>query len=98
MNDLMRKAIADNKEHGYYFFDKDTKKFWNSKIVAGMYKNNTFVTSEDNYDRTRILYTVRQYDWEKHTVITIGEFQQFETKEEAVAVARRVRKGCTYDA
>ena len=93
MKALMRKAIEDCKEYGNHFFDKTTMEFWNSKIVAGMYENNTFVTSEDNFDRTRTLYTARHYDWENHRVRTIGEFQQFKTEEEAIAFAKAYEEG-----
>lgn len=88
MNGLMKRAIQDSKRYGNYFFDPDTIRFWNSRVEAGMFPNNTFVTSEDNFDRSKILYTARKYDWDNHSVETIGEFQQFATLEEAVRFAR----------
>lgn len=88
-NALMDKAIRDSRNHGSYFFDPDTMRFWNSKVVAGMFPNNTFVTSEDNFDSSKILYTARLYDWRTHNVTTIGEFQAFTTKEDAINFAVR---------
>ena len=88
-NALMDKAICDSRNHGNYFFTPDTIRFWNSKVVAGMFPNNTFVTSEDNYDRSKTLYTARLYDWRTHSVETIGEFQAFSTMEDAINFAVR---------
>lgn len=89
INDLMRKAIRDERNHGRYFFHPDTIQFWGSEVVAGMFPNNTFVTSEDNYDRSKKLYTARLYDWKTHSVETIGEFQAFHNKEDAINFAVR---------
>ena len=88
-NVLMERAIRDSRAHGNNFFDPDTIKFWNSKVVAGMFPNNTFVTSEDNYDRSKKLYTARHYDWRTHEVTTIGEFQAYSNVEDAINFAVR---------
>lgn len=88
-NALMDKAIRDSRNHGSYFFQPDTIRFWNSKVVAGMFPNNTFVTSEDNFDRSKQLFTARLYDWRTHSVETIGEFQAFHNKEDAINFAVR---------
>ena len=88
VNERMKNAVTDSLRHGKFYFDEDTVRFWNCRIVAGMFPNDTFVTSEDNYNRTKILYTARKYDWENHSVETIGEFQQFHTAEEAILFAK----------
>ena len=88
VNDRMKRAVEDSLRHGNYFFTEDTVEFWNTRIVAGMFPNDTFVTSEDNYNRTKILYTARRYDWDTHDVETIGGFQQFTTAEEATLFAK----------
>ena len=87
MNKRMRDAINDSLNAGRYYFTKDTMKFWGSKVEAGMYGNDTFVTSENNYDGSKRLYSARHYDWENHEVNTIGEFQQFESLEDAIEFA-----------
>lgn len=89
MNHKMRDAIGDHKAHGYHFFDDDTMEFWNSKIEFGMTDNNLFITSEDNFDRTRTLYTVQEYDWEGHCPNTVSGFQEFETLEDAIDFVNR---------
>ena len=43
-------TIADvkqaNKNAGYYFFSKDTMRFFGTRIVSALYKNNTFITTD----------------------------------------------------
>lgn len=91
-NTKIEQMKRDSLAHGNHFFTEDTMKFWGSKVVAGMFKNNTFVTSEDNYDRSQKLFTARQYDWKKHEVKTIGEFQQFVNLEDAVRFAKQYKE------
>ena len=87
-NGRMIEAIRDSLNNGSLFFSEDTMNFWNSKIEYGMFSNDTFVTSEDNFDRTKQLYTVRKYDWQNHQVINISEFQEFEDRNEAIRFAK----------
>lgn len=84
INSKMKRAIKLSEG---YFFSKETMNFWNSKVESGMYDNDTFVTSEDNYDRTKKLYSVRHYDWEKHEVETIT-FQQHDNLADAIRFAQ----------
>ena len=83
----MKLTMADirrnNKEAGYHFFDKDSMRFFNSRIETGLYKDNTFITSERydyNYPRE---YTIRRAVDGGIKIETIGEFRQFETLEDA---------------
>lgn len=86
MNSKMKRAIEDNRRYGEFWFSKETMKFWNSKVEAGMFDNDTFVTSEDNFDRSKKLYSVRRYDWGNHTVETIT-FQQHNNLSDAIRFA-----------
>ena len=94
-NKQMQLAILDNKHGGGHFFDAETMRFWSSSIVCGMFKNNTFVTSEKDYTGEKILYTVRLYNWNDHDVETVGTFQQFDNASDAILFAKnyaRVQK------
>ena len=78
------KRIAEN--NGSHFFDKDTMRFFQSRIHDVVYGGCVFVTSEKQrsyrghtYPR---LYTVRYMD-NKGSVHTIGEFQGFDTRSKA---------------
>ncbi len=87
MNRRMKDAIADSLRHGENYFTEETMEWWGSEIVAGMFINNTFVTREDNFNKTKKLYTARKYDWVTHDVETISGFQQFDNAEDAIEFA-----------
>lgn len=88
------KTIADvkrvNKEKGYHFFDKETMKFWGCKIESPLYKNMCFVTSELDFSGERRYYNVRQFNPETCHINTIGQFNLYTKKEQAIAVAKIV--------
>lgn len=92
-NDRMVDAIRDSLNHGSHFFTEGTMNFWNSTIEYGMFSNDTFVTSEDTFDRSSKLYTARKYDWENHRVIDISGFQQFKSRDEAIRFAKDYKEG-----
>lgn len=89
----MRLMLEDSRARGDYFFSKETMEFWGSAIESELLENNTFVTSEDNFDKTKRLYTARHYNWDRHSVETIGEFQQFTTRTAAIEFAKSYKEG-----
>lgn len=96
MKATMKSVIKYCKEVGNHFFDKETMKFWGSKVESDLLPNGTFVISEYNFDRTKRLYTVRKYDSEAKLlgdiIKTVGEFQEYETLADAMNVALHYRK------
>ena len=78
------------RSNGGHFFDKDTMKYWGSRIETSVFKNGCFVTSEDNCNKTKRLYTVRRFNGK--SIDTIGDFQQYGTKESAREAARLYSK------
>lgn len=50
-----------NKANGFYFFSKDTMRFFSSRVESTLYKNQCFITSEkkcfDDYTR---VYSIRK--------------------------------------
>lgn len=74
----MKAVVKDHKDAGKHFFDKDTMHCWGSKIETELINNEFFITSEDNFDRTKRLYSIRHYDWDTHSIETVS-FQQFKT-------------------
>ena len=63
-----------------HFFDRETFKYWGSRIESALYKNRCFVTSENNFDGSRRAYTVRRFSPDFLHVETVGEFQEHATK------------------
>jgi hypothetical protein len=72
-----------NKENGQHFFDKETLAFFGSKVYPELYTvqgRQFFITSEDNFNRTKKGFTIREA-MPNGDIETLGEFLQFETKE-----------------
>lgn len=61
-----------NSSVGYHYFDKETMKFFNSKIL-GTYNNGFFIDSIDNFDGSKRLYKVRIFT-NNYNVCTLEEF------------------------
>ena len=87
----LRGAVA---ESGSHFFDRDTLRFFRSRIGNSIYGGRLFVTSEQAGDDSSRRYTirmVRQYlDRPMLDVTTVGGFQYFRTYAEAHKAARRL--------
>jgi len=84
-----------------HFFDKDSMRFWNSRIsessiteniVDGQVVGAWFATSEDNFDRSKRLYTARYFDISEHYMSTIGEFQAYSSLRQAKSVIKSLAK------
>jgi hypothetical protein len=75
-----------------HWFDTGTKKFFGCRLPKVAYSTNEgvlFVSSELNFDGSRRYYTVR-----RQTVVgditTVGEFQQYKTRAEAIAAIKEL--------
>jgi hypothetical protein len=76
---------AANKNKGQHFFSKDTLAFFGSKVYPELYTvagRQFFITSEDNFNRTKKGYTIREV-MPDGDIETLGEFLEYETKEQA---------------
>lgn len=73
---------------GKHFFDPDTMRFWGTTEISELFPNNTFVTGDDNYNRTKKMYTVRLFVEETAEIKTVCGFQRFDNLEDAVAAAK----------
>jgi len=72
-----------NKELGGHWFSADTMRFFGSRVLPTVYGGRYFITSEDNFQRTEKLYTVRQAQ-PNGDIDTVGDFQAYATRAEAV--------------
>ena len=65
------------------FFDKDTMKFFNSRITNSIKRTDTkdiyFITSEKFDCNSQREYTIRKYIHNTCNIETIGEFQQYDS-------------------
>lgn len=83
----MREAVKIYKKGYGHFFDKETMRFWESRIESELFTNRCFVTSENNFNDTARFYTVRRFSEEYTKVETIGEFNKIVDYAEAVKFA-----------
>lgn len=78
-----------NKEKGYHFFDRDTMRFFRSRIEKDQLRfgqlidDKYFITSEQFDEDSPRLYTVRKFNSERGSMNTVGEFQEFKNKFDA---------------
>jgi hypothetical protein len=81
--------VAYNEKCGQFYFSPDTMAFFNSRVEGPeVFGGRYFVTSEQyEIDHPR-LYTVREAS-ENGRIDTVGDFQAYETLEEAQDAARR---------
>lgn len=74
-----------NKESGQHWFDEGAMRFFNTKIETKPNVANMFITSEYMEDPNEKRYTWRVFNLKTNKVETLGEFQKYETLEEAKA-------------
>lgn len=83
MFDSVYQVETLNKSNGYHFFDADSKRFFSSRILSGIYRGVYFITSErngfDDYSRS---FTIRMA-CKNGSIETIGGFNRFPTKYQA---------------
>ena len=87
-----------NAENGYYFFSRDTMRFFGTRIMSSLYKNNTFITSDfTSFERNKRKFTVRVFDPVSGSVETAKDkdgnstFNKFYFLEDAREFARNYR-------
>ncbi len=101
MQEINRTVIqAHYQGHGHWF-DAGTMRFFNSAIEPVAYRTDDgtkayFVSSEQYDFESPRRYSVRVYDFETHDIDTVGEFQQFATKDEATTIAQSLAFGAHF--
>jgi hypothetical protein len=80
---------------GSHFFDRDSKRFFRSRILEGIHKGSGrliwFVTSEKRgFDDARRGFTVRVFDTTTGSVDTPGDFNGHSTAAQAHSAARKL--------
>lgn len=78
-----------NDRIGGHYFDRDTMRFFRSRIASQLYGGRYFVTSEQFDDRSPRLYSVREA-LPDGSIKSASEFQEFRTAAQAVARIREL--------
>jgi len=80
----MADVKRNNKTSGQSWFSPEAMRFFRTKIESGLLKQKYFVTSEQFEDDFSRLFTIRVYDSKTHQIHTVGDFQGYKTKDEAM--------------
>lgn len=84
-------TLADARAiYSGHFFDRDTMKYWGSRIESDLYKNRCFVTSERNYDGTERYFNVRRFSEDFKNIVDITDFNTIRSIEEARQIIKEV--------
>ena len=90
--DGLRRA---NRDKGKYWFSPETTRFFDSRYPSCAYKSGSlayFITSERfRHDYPR-LYTIRVCDLTTGGIDTVGEFQQYGTRQQAERALKKLLK------
>ena len=83
------------RDCGNHFFDSDSMRFFDSRILSKVYGGRYFVTSEQFHGTTGSEprhYSVRvvTYDSGRLDIDTVGDFGQYETAKQAQRAAERL--------
>jgi len=81
-----------NEQAGHHFFSPDTMRFFNSRIGSTVKVKGTlayFVTSERDYAQPR-LYSLRVCNLDNGHMDTIGEFQAYQTRAQAMKAMEEI--------
>lgn len=81
-----------NKAKGFHWFDKDTMRFFGTRISNWDVITGYFITSEQPPHGPRT-YTLRKADFDTGNVSTIGEFGQYKTMAQARGALKRALNG-----
>lgn len=85
---MMRRA---NKSAGFYFFERDTMRFFRSRVAPGTHHGRVFITSEQFDYQSPRKYTVRAIK-DDGTTADLSGFQAFETLAQARSYVKRLYK------
>lgn len=78
----MSEVKQTNKAHGYYWFEKDTMRFFRSRVSNAVYGGRYFISSEQfDYESPR-LYTIREA-YDDGGIHDASEFQEFTSWQQA---------------
>ena len=77
-----------NYNAGYFWFDVESMRFFRSRLSSDVYGGRFFVSSEKIPNNVR-KYSVRE-TLECGRIVTVGEFQKYHTRSQAIAAAKRV--------
>lgn len=74
---------------GHHFFDRDTMRFFHSRIESGLLKGKYFITSESDMRNTTRFFNVQMIE-DNFRINTVAPFNTLTTKERAKDYIKRL--------
>lgn len=95
----MERIMRLNWEAGEHWFDKKMMRFFSSAVeeFATVKEGKAYFVSSEKTTPTLRLYSVRVCDLETGIVGTVGEFQEYETQEQAKETIEKIVIGVDDD-
>lgn len=88
----MNEVRRANKDRGHHWFEPSTLRFFRSRVGDTLYGGRYFVSSEQFDDGYPRLYTVREA-MSDGSIETVGEFQEYETRDQAIRAIKALLDG-----
>lgn len=89
----MTQVKEAQRRAGFHFFERDTMSFFRSRVESPLIGGRLFVTSEQFVDsrgnKADRRYTIREVQ-EDASIDTVGKFQEYDTKRQAIAAAKKM--------
>ncbi len=79
-----------NQSIDNHFFDRETMRFFDSKIHGKCNYQGYFVSSEQQQNRLR-KYTIRQFNFKTYEVKSISKFQEYNTLAKAKKTIKELK-------
>jgi len=79
-----------NHEAGGYWFSPGARRFFRSRLGRTVYRGRYFVSSEQQDDNHPRRYTIRRAG-DDGRISTVGEFQEYATRANAVAAIQNIK-------
>ena len=96
----MAQIRACNRERGLHFFDRDTLRFFNSRVGRSVYQGpgGVYFVSSEQFEPSSgpafpRKYSVRKFHPKDCSVDTVGDFQRFGFEHAATDEAKRLARG-----
>ncbi len=97
----IREIRSRNAQRGHHFFDRDTMRFFASRVLDGCYPaadgSGTYFVTSEQFRPSHGAPAARRYSVRisrlDGSVDSVGEFQAFATSRAARAEAKRLAKG-----
>lgn len=88
----MEQAIKEYKKTGGNWFNNKEMTWWGCELVTGLLDGNYFISKEWDAFKEKKLFTIRRFSDDFHNVETVGDFQAYVSKTNAIMALDVIRR------